>query len=85
MWGNPYATHVESITAGILQKRLVRLVCGARRLYHTNPLFKQLAILKFVDLVKFETSIIMFKAYHNELPDSLQNMFYLYVQQYETR
>ena len=83
IWGNTYATNVECIP--VLQKRVVRLVCGARRLDHTNPLFKQLGILKFVDLVKFKTSIIMFKAYHNELPDSLQKMFNLYVQIYDSR
>ena len=76
IWGNTYATNVECIT--VLQKRVVRLICGARRLDHTNPLFKQLGILKFVDLVKFKTSIIMFKAYHNVLPDSLQKIFNLH-------
>ena len=55
----------------ILQKRVVRLVCGARRLDHKQ----QLGILKFVDLVKFKTSITMFKAYHYVLPDSLQTMY----------
>ena len=35
--------------------------------------------------VKFKTSIIMFKAYHNVLPDSLQKMFNLRVQIYDTR
>ena len=81
--GNTFATNVECIT--VVQKRVVRLVCSARRLDHTNPLFKQLGILKFVDLVKYKTSIIMFNAYHNELPDSLQIMFNLYVQLYDTR
>ena len=74
IWGNSCATNVEGIT--ILQKRVVRLVCGARRLDHKQ----QLGILKCVDLVKFKTSIIMFKAYHNVLPDSLQTMFNLHVQ-----
>ena len=83
IWGNTYATNVECIT--VLQKRVVRLICGARRLDHTNPLFKQLGILKFVYLVKFKTSIIMFKAYHNVLPDCLQKMFNLRVQIYDTR
>ena len=83
IWGNTYCTNVECIT--VLQKRVVRLVYGARRLDHPNPLFKQLGILKFVDLVKFKTSIIMFKAYHNVLPDSLQKMFTLRVQIYDTR
>ena len=41
---------------------------------------------KFISrLVKCKTSIIMFKAYHNVLPDSLQKMFNLRVQIYETR
>ena len=83
IWGNTYATNVECIT--VLQKRVVRLVCGSRRLDHLKPLFKQLCIFKCVDLVKYKTSIIMFKAYHNELPDSLQTMFNLYVQIYDTR
>ena len=83
IWGNTYATNVECIT--VIQKRVVRLVCGARRLDDTGPLFKQLGILKFIDLVKFKTSIIMFKAYHNELPGSLQKMFNLHVQKYDTR
>ena len=73
-----HATDVECIT--VLQKRVVCLVCGATRLDHTNPLFKQLGILKFVELVKFKTSIIMFRVYHNELPDCLQKMFSLHVQ-----
>ena len=69
IWGNTYAIDVECIT--VIQKRLVRLVCGTRRLDHTNPLFKQICIFKCIDLVTFKTSIIMFKEYRNELPDSL--------------
>ena len=78
-YGETRMLQMECIT--VLQKRVVRLICGARRLDHTNPLFKQLGILKFVDLVKFKTSIIMFKAYHNVLPDSLQ-FFLIYVNKY---
>ena len=48
IWGNTYATNLECIT--VIQKRVVRLVCGARRLDHTGPLFTQLGILKFIDL-----------------------------------
>ena len=68
--------NVECIT--VLQKRVVRLVCGARRLDHTNPLFKQLGILKFVDLVKFKTSIIMSKAYHNYRIACKKCLIYVY-------
>ena len=57
-------------------------VCNSHTLNVCNS---QLGILKFVDLVKYKTSIIMFKAYHNILPDSLQKMFNLRVQIYDTR
>ena len=55
----------------VLQKRIVRLVCGAKCLEHTSTLFKQLRILKFVDVVKFKTAIIMYQAYHNVLPNKI--------------
>ena len=66
-------------------KRIVRLVCGAKHLEHTSTLFKQLRIFKFVDVVKVKTAIIIYKAYHNALPNSLQNMFKLYVSTYNIR
>ena len=54
---------------------IVDLVCYYY-LFHVNLklIFNQLGILNFVDLVKYKISIIMFKAYHNELPDSLQRI-----------
>ena len=58
MWGNTYTTNIHGIT--ILQKRVIRLVCGVKRL-------EQLGVLKFVDLVKVKTAVIMFSAFHNEL------------------
>ena len=62
MWGNTYAANIYFIT--VLHKRVVRLVCGAKRLENTCILLKQLCISK-LDLVKFKTAVIMFKAYHN--------------------
>ena len=59
IWGNTYATNVECIT--VIQKRVVRLVCGARRLDNTGPLFKQLGILKCIDLVKFRHRLLCLK------------------------
>ena len=67
MWGN--TTNIHGIT--ILQKQVIRLVCGVKRLEHTSTLFQQLGVLKFVDLVKVKTAIIMFRAFHNELPSNL--------------
>ena len=47
----------------LLQKRVIRLICGAKRLDRTNLLFHNVHILKIPDLVKLKTAIIMFKAY----------------------
>ena len=61
MWGNTYPSNINGIT--ILQKRVIRLVCGTKHLEHMSTLFQQLDILKCVDLVKLKTAIIMFKAF----------------------
>ena len=75
-------------TLGVLQyckKLVVRLVCAAKRSANTSTLFKQLRIFKCEDLGRFNTAIIMYKAYHNVLPNSLQNMFKLYLSTHGTR
>ena len=72
MWGNTYTTNIRGIT--ILQKRVIRLVCGVKHLEHTSTLFQQLGVVKFVDLVQLKTAVIMFRAY-NELPSNLENVF----------
>ena len=70
--GKTYTTNIHGIT--ILQKREIQSVCGVKRLEHTSTLFQQLGILKCVDLVKLKTAIIMFRAFHNELPSNLQKI-----------
>ena len=45
----------------MLQKRVIRLICGATRMEHTNMLFYDKHILKFPDVVKLKTAIRMFK------------------------
>ena len=78
MWSNTYVTNIRCTT--VLQKRVVRLVWGTYQ-----HLFTLLCILRFVDQVKFKTAIIMYKPYHNVLPNILQNMFKLYVSTHGTR
>ena len=66
VWGNTYATNIHCLV--LLQKRVIRLICRAKRLDHTNLLFHNVHILKLPDLVKLKTAIIMFKAYRYMLP-----------------
>ena len=62
-------------SVALLQKRVIRLICGAKRLDHTNLLFHNVHILKLPDLVKLKTAIIMFKAYRYMLPMNVRKLF----------
>ena len=42
---------------------------------HTNNLFYNYRILKFNDIVELKTILFMFDAYHNVLPNDLQQLF----------
>ena len=77
VWGNTYATNTECLF--LLQKKVLRLLCGAKRLDHTSRLFYNLCILKvfrsILYIVELKIGIIMFKAYHNVLPMYVQQFF----------
>ena len=49
-WVNTYVTNIECLI--LLQKKVVRLFCGAEMLYHTSRLFYNLHILKVPDIVE---------------------------------
>ena len=83
VWGNTYATNIECLV--LLQKKVVRLLCGAKRLYHTSWLCYNLRILKVPDIVELRIGIIMFKAYHNLLPMYVQQFFSQHESVYATR
>ena len=59
----------------LLQKRIIRIVSGAKRLAHTDPLFKELSIMKFDGINKFVIGKFMFSWYHNSVPFILQDKF----------
>ena len=83
VWGNRYATNVQCLV--LLQNRVVRLLCGAQRLGHTNILFYNLRILKVPGLVKLKTVVILFREFHYLLPINLQQLFRIYESVYSTR
>ena len=55
---------------------LIRLICNADRLAHTNAMFK-ISILKLSEFVKYKTAIVMFNVFHGVLPIQLQRKFFL--------
>ena len=76
IWGNTYKSNTLCIF--IAQKKVLRIVMGANRYDHTNDIFFNLRILKFYDLVKLRTSVIMYQARNNTLPLSIQHIFTRY-------
>ena len=73
IWGNTYPTNTNCIF--LLQKRVIRIIFGARWLDHTNSLFQQLHVLKFPDIIELKTSLFMYKAYYSCLPSNIQCLF----------
>ena len=59
----------------LLKEKVVRLLCGAKRLDHTSRLFYNFCILKIPDIVELRIGIIMLKAYHHQLPTYVQHFF----------
>lgn len=73
VWGNNYKTTLQPICK--IQKRAIRTIYKTGYRDHTNPLFIKSHMLKFMDLVKFRTAQIMYKARNNLLPKNIQDMF----------
>ena len=76
IWGNTYKSNTLCIF--ILQKKVLRIIIGGNRYDYTNRIFSNLSILKFYDLVKVRTSVIMYQARNNTLPVSIQHIFTRY-------
>ena len=73
VWGSTSDAHKKPLIT--LQKRAVRIICGASYREHTNPLFRANKILKIEDIYIFSIAIYMYKNNHN-LTDLLRNHSY---------
>ena len=59
----------------MLQKRAVRLIHKVEFLNHTNSLFLKSKIMKFCDIVEFQTVQMLYKARYKLLPGQIQRRF----------
>ena len=66
IWANTYQTNLIKLT--VLQKRVIRIIHKVDRYYPTSSLLQNMHILKFADIVKYKSMLIMHQAYHNSLP-----------------
>jgi hypothetical protein len=72
-WGNSNSKDINRIS--VLQKRAVRYIDNAKYNTHTGPIFEELKILKFQDLVLFNQASFMYKLVNEKLPLSFVNFF----------
>ena len=75
IWGSTYNVHKNKLF--IMQKRIIRIIAGAKYNEHTNPLFHELHILKLDDLYQAEVAKVVFKFKQNTLLTPLCNIFTL--------
>ena len=73
VWGNTYKSSLHAIT--ILQKRAIRIIHNVGYRDHTNSLFLNSNLLKFMDIIEYKTAIIMYKARNKQLPANIQVLF----------
>ena len=75
VWGSTYPTNLNRLT--VLQKKAVRIVASKPFDAHTDPIFKDLQILKFNCIYRFHISKILFQVKNNLLPQAFTSMFSL--------
>ena len=73
IWGNTYSSTLKPLIT--LQKRAIRTITFSKPDEHSEPLFKELEILKLTDLVTLHNALLMYHYYYNLLPSSFENLF----------
>ena len=73
VWGSANDTTLRPLY--LLQKRVVRIICGAAYLANTDPLLIKLCFLKLHDINKYAFSKFMYRWYNNKVPDIFVNEF----------
>ena len=68
-----------------LQKSLVRIICGASRISHADPLFAELATLKIDDLFTQAVRVFSYKLSKDMLPGAMASMVSKQSHNYSTR
>jgi hypothetical protein len=73
LWGSTFESQLKKIK--VMQKKVVRTIYGAPYNAHTEPIFKQLKIVKFEDLYKLQVAKFTYHFMRRELPTPLMNIY----------
>ena len=66
VWGSTFKTYLKRVVT--LQKRIVRIMCGAPRNSHTEKLYKELNMMNVNGIFMYNVGLFMYKHHHNLLP-----------------
>ena len=85
VWGSTYPSNLNRIF--LLRKKLIRILSKSAFDAHTEPIFKQLKILKRSDIYRSQIGKFMFSFKKHLLPDAFSEMFLLtnQIHHYNTR
>ena len=73
VWGTACITYLNKII--ILQKKAIRIVCNVNRRTPTDPLFRELKIIPFLDVNIYSIAIFMFRYVNGSLPKPFVGYF----------
>lgn len=73
VWGGTFPTYLEPLLK--LQKRAVRMIMGADRLAHSDPLFRKLGILSVKKIHIYSCQLVLFKFEAELLPNIFDGFF----------
>ena len=65
VWGLACKTHMNTLF--LLQKRIIRIIAGVNRRSHTDPIFKELKLLKCNDINTYLIGRLMHRIYNGDI------------------
>ena len=72
IWGQTRNQHVDVVK---LQKKAVRIINFSDKYTSTKPLFNELRILSFDEIVNLQNCLLVLNVLNNEAPEALQELF----------
>ena len=73
VWVGTFKSYLSRIAT--LQNNAVKIISGANYQESANPYYKDLNILKAVDLYELEVAKLMHRCVHNNFPTTFSNLF----------
>ena len=65
VWGNTCKSSMNNVV--LLQKKIIRMICGVKPREHTDPLYIKPKLLKCGDLNKYLLSRLMYRIHHGDI------------------